>query len=477
MVGQGIQTLLTGQNTDINNPVYQIYDYIGSNVFPNVLPQNYKTPAIVYTITDIEPTNIKQYRSIAKTIDLELDIIDDKFSIVSQLTTLVIDYLHRYNNYYNSYTGGSSVGAGIPASASFGAHSMPDTQYIQYVGGLQIVALDFVNSVEEYDEVLELYRNTLSFKLTYIEDVTTLGADIAIKLQDLFLMSSNSQPPITINGNKKRLNTPSVTTKGNNNINSASSLEGVYLRFRSHAPSFLPIIKQSNSINYIDFITNAALTYYNDINPSDNRYYKQATLFTLFGGFSNTATKGAAICYKTNYDTNVTGGLSVKSVNTGGATGITTFYIILTLKTTSAPYYNSYVIFSVVKWVAAGLNVNLNFNDPVYFAVTFKKLNVLEVSINYDIITKSDLSLYGNTNVYSDTTTISSGGFSDDLFNFHSLHSDITSFDSNGTTSGTYDLNDPVDIYEFSVFPKFIDFGSGEYLEIKKSIINKHGLG
>ena len=32
---------------------------------------------------------------------------------------------------------------------------MPDTQYIQYVGGLQIVALDFVNSVEEYDEVLE----------------------------------------------------------------------------------------------------------------------------------------------------------------------------------------------------------------------------------------------------------------------------------------------------------------------------------
>ena len=133
MVGQGIQTLLTGQNTDINNPVYQIYDYIGSNVFPNVLPQNYKTPAIVYTITDIEPTNIKQYRSIAKTIDLELDIIDDKFSIVSQLTTLVIDYLHRYNNYYNSYTGGSSVGAGIPASASFGAHSMPDTQYIQSV--------------------------------------------------------------------------------------------------------------------------------------------------------------------------------------------------------------------------------------------------------------------------------------------------------------------------------------------------------
>ena len=156
MIGQALRYLLIGYgDKTLNshlNPQAEFYDIVGDNVFPNVLPQNYGTPSIVYTNRDIEPSNIKSFRALANTIDIEIDIVSESYADVSKLSTLIINNLHRYNNIYNS-NDDTSIGYGTPlyttafASGNYGDHSPACTGPIQYVAGIHIIDLFFVNSL------------------------------------------------------------------------------------------------------------------------------------------------------------------------------------------------------------------------------------------------------------------------------------------------------------------------------------------
>ena len=64
--------------------------------------------------------------------------------------------------------------------------------------------------------------------------------------------------------------------------------------------------------------------------------------------------------------------------------------------------------------------------------------------------------------------------FKDYFFNFNTIHSDITGFDTNG--AGTHDMNGNINIYDFVLFPETITLGSSKYLQIKKQIIQKHNM-
>ena len=59
-------------------------------------------------------------------------------------------------------------------------------------------------------------------------------------------------------------------------------------------------------------------------------------------------------------------------------------------------------------------------------------------------------------------------------FNFETIHSDITSFDTRG--AGTIDANAPINIYDFVLWPESITFGSNKYNQIKRAITEKHNM-
>ena len=64
MVGKALKILLSGSASASVYENYELYKLIGKNIFPNVLPQNYGTPSVVYTITNTEPASIKYFRSL-----------------------------------------------------------------------------------------------------------------------------------------------------------------------------------------------------------------------------------------------------------------------------------------------------------------------------------------------------------------------------------------------------------------------------
>ena len=95
-----------------------------------------------------------------------------------------------------------------------------------------------------------------------------------------------------------------------------------------------------------------------------------------------------------------------------------------------------------------------------------------------EMIFSSDVDTYDDFNdnyfAYSD---VCSGGsfFSEYLFNFNSIHSDISSFNTNGN-GASVDLNDPLDIYQLIVVPEVITFGSNKYQKFKKYTIDQYKM-
>ena len=50
MVGTALKWLLIGYGADGNNPQYDIYNLVGNNIYPNIIPQNVGLPAISYSV-------------------------------------------------------------------------------------------------------------------------------------------------------------------------------------------------------------------------------------------------------------------------------------------------------------------------------------------------------------------------------------------------------------------------------------------
>ena len=496
MVGQSIRWLITGYNTLGYNPQYDISNFVGANVFPNILPQNYGLPAIVYTITGSEPSRIKELRAIGNTIDIDVDIIDDSYAVVNQISTLVMNNLHRYINTFNS-NDSDSIGYGTPTGTNtYGMYAPASTGAVQYVGGLQIIDLYFNNSTEYYDDKLENYRNTLNFKLTYIDDPTIWGSDLYIKLEDLNLMATNvggsDNPlytqPLAINQGVNYLFSPSVFTTDNPNV-SSTTLDGIYENFydtTGTSNTNRPTLKQSadtppkyNGLNYLEFGESKFLLSSQASDRLDRKYSAVTffSVFTLPDSFVPN-TKSAAICFKQDSTSTASGGIGVLASSSGSAeTGSTAYSIIgMALEDDGAggEIHRGFTFFTIVSWPFIGINTNLRFSDPVYFSASFTKTDSDELSGEYEIITSSDFTIYGDSETYSGWSDTASTTFKSSFFNFESLHSDITSFDTRG--GGTIDLNDELHLYDFLIWPDKLTFGSNKYLQVKRNIIEKHDM-
>jgi len=170
MVGQALKWMLTGYGTDGYNPQYDIYNFIGSNIYPNIMPQNVSYPALIYKVDRTYPDRVKGRRPLDNRVSIEIDIKDSNYAVVSQLSTLVMNQLHRYKNIYNS-NDSDGIGYGTTeGSNKYGRFAPASTGGIQYVGGLQIQYLAFDNLLETYDDKLNIYTNTLFVDMMFVED-------------------------------------------------------------------------------------------------------------------------------------------------------------------------------------------------------------------------------------------------------------------------------------------------------------------
>ena len=496
MIAQGLKYLLNGYNGNSYNPQHEIAQYVGDNVFPNVLPQNYGLPAIVYTIMGSIPSNVKEIRAIANTIDVDIDIVSDSYSEVNQLSVLVMSNLHRYKNNFNS-NDSDSIGYGTPTGVNtFGMYAPASTGAVQYIGGLQIVDLHFYNAVDSYDDKLELYRNTLSFNITYVDDPTIWGSDLYIKLQDFNLMATNigatDDPlytqPIALNQGVNYLFAPSVLTTGVTNI-SSTTLDGLYENFydtTGTSNTNRPTLKISannppefNQLNYLDFGVDKFLL---SSHASDrlNRKYKEITFFSVFTlPNADTTTKSAALCFKQDSTSTESGAIVVYSAVSGTAPNhYANFGIIgMALEDDGAggEIHRGFTCLQILSWPSLGINPSFSFESPVYISMSMSRsTDGTAIQGQVDIITSSDFTNYGDDNVYTGFDDTASTTFKEYFFNFESLHSDISNYNTNG--AGTIDLNDELNLYDYLIWPEKITFGETKYLQIKRELIEKHNM-
>ena len=515
-----------GYGTDGYNPQYNIYELVRYNIYPNVVPQkanqifnqgNYTT-MVVYNIENTDPDRVKGMRALDNRVSIELDVIDKSYAKVNQVSTMIIEQLHRYTNIYNS-NDDDSIGYGTTeGSNKYGRFAPASTGSTQYVGGLQIKYLAFDNCIESFDEKLEVYRNTLSFDMMYVDDLTIWGADLVLKLDDLNLMATRgatdgSDPkyvqPLALNDYATYLFSPSVLVSDNSNIES-TTLDGIYENFYatyenwtgggSAYVSNAPILKVSandppkyNQNNYLEFGTSALLLS-SEASDRLERKYKELTFFCVADLPNSTTTpdttKTAAVLFKQDSTTDPSCGIYFvcQIVGDPAAGGILKFLAGgLALETDGGgETHRGFTFFSgLVSWPLFGLNDDLTMEDPFYFAVNFKRDpdDASKLEGQYEWITSSNFTLGsgspsfsygGDFNNYVDWNDTATTTFKEYFFNFECLHSDITSFDTQG--AGTLDMNDPYNLFDFVMWPEEITFGSNKYMQIKRSIIEKHDM-
>tara|TARA_R100001443_G_scaffold117452_1_gene143002 strand:+ start:9556 stop:11073 length:1518 start_codon:yes stop_codon:yes gene_type:complete len=499
MVGKALKWLLLGDDTSFDNPQYEIQNILNDRLYPNVKPQNTSYPCVVYTIEKTSPDKIKELRSPNNIVSIDLDILSKTYSDISSLSTLISNQLHRYKNSYNSATS-VSVGFGFPISSipyNFGDFPPPSTGDVQYVGGLQIQFIELISITESYDEKLEIYRSTLNFDLVYVDDLSIWGADVNLKFTDFNLMAYNPiatanpryRQPIQINEQVNYLFSPSVLQSDNPNIIN-STLDGVYENFnRTMANnSSRPTLKKDisnppkyNSNFYLEFDTSNYLKSQHGPNRVA-RKYKELTFFTVLRiPQSYDFGKCANVLFKENANTNSIASVFLYTeVQAGGtAMQLTKFNGggMALENNAGADNHRGFNFFSgIVSWPLFGMFTDLSFEDPFFFAVSFKLREGDNTVIEgqYELITSSDFTAYGDENEYSSWSDNATTYFKEGFFNFETIHTDIGSYDTLG--AGTFNMNDPFNLYDFVMWPEALTFGSSKYLQIKRQIIEKHNM-
>ena len=456
MIGQVIKTLITGQTTDSYNAQYEVYNLVGANVFPNVVPQNYGTPAIVYTITDTDTHNIKTSRAPATTLDLDIDVLGESYSIVTKIAALIIANLHRYKNNYNSNNDTETRGTGIPntTNTTYGRYAPACTGDTQYIAGMSIIGVNLINSIEDFDEKLELYRNTINFKLTYLEGANTSGAIIDIDVQDLNLMQSYSgsdpkySQPIAIDGEIATLFSKSIFS--NNNYQNFASVTGERPEIKT----------DSNGLNYIDFSSGDIV----QSEPSNLRdtYFGKCSIFCVVTLPDSIGVSKSGAIIHNQLATYESGCLWLETVFSDP---LTWYYVKLRVLTDSGT--QDVTLYTTVQWVAGGTNADLDWSQPNYIYVNINYVSPTSITGQIDCIFSSMPSIPQAGDVrdyYTDSYNWSATGtdFASDLFNFESLHSKRTGF------------SDAITLYDFAFFNNTIDLGTPNYMQIKKYMISKY---
>jgi hypothetical protein len=69
---------------------------IGTNIYPDITPQNVDYPFIVYSIIDSNPVDFKDGQSNLEEIDLQIDVYTQNYDTTQNLANLIRNRLDRF---------------------------------------------------------------------------------------------------------------------------------------------------------------------------------------------------------------------------------------------------------------------------------------------------------------------------------------------------------------------------------------------
>tara|TARA_R110000823_G_scaffold197951_1_gene329031 strand:+ start:585 stop:974 length:390 start_codon:yes stop_codon:yes gene_type:complete len=73
-----------------------ILAYVGSKIYPDIVPQNVQYPFVVYTITNSTPVDYKDGQSNLEDITLQIDVYTQNYDDTQDLSNLIRNRLDRF---------------------------------------------------------------------------------------------------------------------------------------------------------------------------------------------------------------------------------------------------------------------------------------------------------------------------------------------------------------------------------------------
>jgi hypothetical protein len=73
-----------------------ILAYVGSKIYPDIVPQNVQYPFVVYTITNSIPVDYKDGQSNLEEIELQIDVYTQNYDDTQDLSNLIRNRLDRF---------------------------------------------------------------------------------------------------------------------------------------------------------------------------------------------------------------------------------------------------------------------------------------------------------------------------------------------------------------------------------------------
>jgi hypothetical protein len=73
-----------------------ILAYVGSKIYPDIVPQNVQYPFVVYTITNSIPVDYKDGQSNLEEISLQIDVYTQNYDDTQDLSNLIRNRLDRF---------------------------------------------------------------------------------------------------------------------------------------------------------------------------------------------------------------------------------------------------------------------------------------------------------------------------------------------------------------------------------------------
>jgi hypothetical protein len=73
-----------------------ILAYVGSKIYPDIVPQNVQYPFVVYTITNSIPVDYKDGQSNLEEISIQVDVYTQNYDDTQDLSNLIRNRLDRF---------------------------------------------------------------------------------------------------------------------------------------------------------------------------------------------------------------------------------------------------------------------------------------------------------------------------------------------------------------------------------------------
>jgi hypothetical protein len=74
----------------------EILAYVGSKIYPDIVPQNVQYPFVVYTIVNSLPVDFKDGQSNLEEITLQVDVYTQNYDDTQKLSNLIRNRLDRF---------------------------------------------------------------------------------------------------------------------------------------------------------------------------------------------------------------------------------------------------------------------------------------------------------------------------------------------------------------------------------------------